>query len=98
MSDKYIARSKDVAARKLGEEMVVMAGETSSVFTLNEQATAIWEAADGVTPLRTIVETKVCQEFDVSPEVAYKDAEELVADLAAHGILLVSDQPLPSSG
>lgn len=94
MSDKYIARSKDIAARKLGDEMVVMAGETSSVFTLNEQATAIWEAADGVTPLRAIVEGQVCQEFDVSPEVAYKDAEELVTDLAGHGILLVSDQPI----
>ena len=97
MSDKYIARSGDVAARKLGEEMVVMSGETSSVFTLNEQATVIWEAVDGVTPLRAIVEGKVCQEFDVTPEVAYKDAEELVEQLAGHGILLVSDQPiLPS--
>lgn len=94
MSDKYIARSTDIAARELGDEMVIMSGETSSVFTLNEQATAIWEAADGVTPLRTIVEAKVCQEFDVSPEAAYKDAEELVTDLAGHGILVVSDQPI----
>ncbi|MGC9973689.1 MAG: PqqD family protein [Bryobacteraceae bacterium] len=98
MSDKYIARSAAIAARKLGDEMVIMSGETSSVFTLNEQATAIWEAADGVTPLRTIVETKVCQEFDVAPEVAYRDAEELVTDLARHGILLVSDQPVLPAG
>jgi hypothetical protein len=98
MSDKYIARSTTIAARKLGDEMVIMSGETSSVFTLNQQATAIWGAADGVTALRAIVETKVCQEFDVAPEVAYRDAEELVTDLARHGILLVSDQPfLPAA-
>jgi hypothetical protein len=98
MSDKYIARSTEIAARKLGEEMIIMAAETSSVFTLNEQATVIWEAADGVTPLRTIVEGRVCEEFDVPPEVAYRDAEELVTKLAGHGILLVSDQPLSPTG
>jgi len=98
MSSKYIARSKDVAARKLGEEMVVMAGETSSVFTLNEQAAAIWEAADGVTPLDTIVEEKICRAYDVTPEVAYRDAEELVEQLAGHGILMVSDQPIAPAG
>ena len=94
MSDVYIARSKDVAARRLGDETVVMSGETSSVFTLNEQATIIWEAADGVTPLREIVKGKVCEEFDVTPEVACRDAEELVEQLAAHKLLLVSDQPM----
>jgi hypothetical protein len=98
MSDKYIARSTEIAARKLGEETIVIAAETSSVFTLNEQATVIWEAADGITPLRAIVEGKVCQEFDVTPEVAYRDAEELVTKLAEHGILLVSDQPLSPAG
>jgi hypothetical protein len=98
MSDIYIARSKDVAARKLGEEMVVMAGETSSVFTLNEQATAIWEAADGVTPLDTIVEEKICGGYDVAAEVARRDAEELVEQLAGHGILMVSDQPILPTG
>ena len=94
MSEKYVARSKDIAARRLGDEMVVMAGETSSVFTLNEQATVIWEAADGVTPLRAIAEGRICEEFDVTPEVAYKDAEELVEQLAGHGILVVSDHPI----
>jgi hypothetical protein len=98
MSDKYIARSTEIAARKLGEETIIIAAETSSVFTLNEQATVIWEAADGVTPLRAIVEGRVCEEFDVTPEAAYRDAEELVTKLAGHGILLVSGQPLAPAG
>ena len=33
-------------------------------------------------------------EFDVTPEEAMRDAEELAENLASHGILLISDQPI----
>jgi phosphohistidine swiveling domain-containing protein len=95
MNDKYIARSTEIAARMLGGEMIVMSAADSSLFTLNEQATAIWEAADGVTPLRAIVDRAVCQVFDVDPEAAYHDAETFVTALASHGVLLLSDSPIP---
>ncbi len=95
MKDVYIGRSTEIAARMLGGEMIVMSAADSGLFTLNEQATAIWEAADGVTPLRAIVDRAVCQVFDVDPEVAYRDAETFVAELASHGVLLVSDSPIP---
>jgi hypothetical protein len=94
MSDKYIAQSKAIAARMLGGEMIVMSAENSTLFNLNEQATVIWNAADGVTPLRNIVEQRICAEFDVTPDVAYQDAESFVHELAEHGILLTSEQPI----
>ncbi|HVP50743.1 MAG TPA: PqqD family protein [Terriglobales bacterium] len=94
MMPKYIAHSSAIAARKLGEEMIIMSAVDSTLFTLNPVATAIWQAADGRTPLSDIVATAVCSEFDVSPEIAYRDAEELVEQLAGHGILLVSDHPI----
>jgi hypothetical protein len=94
MSPLYIARIKEVAARKLGEEMMIMSALDSTLFSLNDTASAIWQAADGSTPLDEIVKRKVCAEFDVTPEEALKDAEDLVKELAAHGILLVSDQPI----
>jgi len=94
MNPKYVARSSAIAARKLGEEMIVMSAVNSTLFTLNEVATVIWQAADGKTPLADIVEGTVCREFDVAPELAYQDAEALVAELAGHGILLVSEQPI----
>ena len=93
MSETYIARSSTVAARMLAGEMMVMNSADSKFFTLNEVASAIWLAADGRTPLRTIVSNTICEQFDVNPEQALTDAENLVADLAAHGILLVADQP-----
>ena len=55
MSESYIARSSTIAARMLAGEMMVMNSADSTFFTLNEVATAIWQAADGRTPLREIV-------------------------------------------
>jgi Coenzyme PQQ synthesis protein D (PqqD) len=94
MPEMYIARSSAIAARMLAGEMMVMNSMDSTFFTLNEVATAIWQAADGSTPLREIVEQRICPQFDVGSEQAQADAEEFVRELSQHGILLVSDHPL----
>ena len=94
MSPVYIARTKEVAARMLGGEMMIMSALDSTLFSLNETASAIWQAADGSTPLAEIVARVVCAEFEVAPGEALQDAETFVRELAAHGILLVSDQPI----
>ena len=93
MTERYITRSTAIAARMLGGEMMVMSAVDSTFFTLNEVATAIWQAADGQTPLSEIVEHVVCTQFDVEPTVARSDAEQFVEELSKHGILLVSDHP-----
>jgi hypothetical protein len=90
----YVARSPRIAARILGEEMLVMSAQGSTLFTLNPTATILWQAADGATPLDEIVEHRICSEFEVKPEEAMRDAEALAEDLAKHGILLVSEQPI----
>ncbi|MBI1739997.1 MAG: PqqD family protein [Acidobacteriales bacterium] len=94
MSETYIARSSAIAARMLAGEMMVMNSMDSTFFTLNQVATAIWQAADGRTPLREIVRSQICEQFDIDPEQAQTDAAQFVADLSQHGILLVSDQPM----
>lgn len=90
----YIARGTDIAARRFGDEVMVMSGKDSELFSLNETASLLWQAADGVTPLAQIVEQKLCTVFDVDAETALRDAAELAAQLAEHGILRVSDHPL----
>jgi hypothetical protein len=90
----YVARSSRIAARMLGEEMLVMSGRDSTLFTLNPTATILWQAADGATPLDEIVERRICPQFDVEPAQALRDAEDLAEGLAQHGILLVSEQPI----
>lgn len=95
MNEKcYIARSSKIAARMMGDEMMIMLAPDSTLFTLNEVASVIFNAADGTTPLEVIVAERVCSEFDVELEAALKDAEQVVKELAGHGVLLVSDEPI----
>jgi hypothetical protein len=94
MSATYIARSTAVAARRLGDEMVVMSALDSTLFSLSDVAAVLWEAADGRTPLDRIVRERVCSAFEVDEATALRDAEEFATALAAHGILLVSAQPI----
>ncbi|HEY2544906.1 MAG TPA: PqqD family protein [Candidatus Acidoferrum sp.] len=95
MSEKcYVGRSSKIAARMLGDEMMIMVAPDSTVFTLNEVASVLFNAADGTTPLEEIVAERVCSEFDVELEVALKDAESVVKELAGRGVLLVSDEPI----
>jgi len=98
MSEKYIKPSRDIAARMLADEMVIMSVKDSRVFSLNPTASAIWSAADGATPLREIVARKVVAEFDVDADTAYRDAIELVEELAQEGILLLADEPIAEEG
>jgi hypothetical protein len=97
MPAKYIARSSAIAARMLGGEMMVMSAADSTLFTLNEVATVIWQAADGRTPLSQIVEETVCRQFDIEPRIAYQDAQDFINELAKHGVLVISDQPIANS-
>lgn len=96
MTDTFIARSPAIAARVMGGEMMIMSAVDSMFFSLNEVATVIFQAADGQTPLAEIIEKRVCKEFEVEPEEARRDAEHFVTELSKHGILLVSDKPIPA--
>jgi hypothetical protein len=77
--------------------MMIMSAVDSTFFTLNEVATAIWQAADGRTPLSNIVTGKICREFEVDPDQARRDVEQFVTELSQHGILLLSEQPITNS-
>jgi Coenzyme PQQ synthesis protein D (PqqD) len=96
--ERYIARATNIAARMIGGEIMIMPGSDSSLFSLNATASVLWQAADGVTPLSTIVKQRICAAFDVDPAEALRDAQELAEALAAYGILRLSDSPLPDSG
>jgi coenzyme PQQ synthesis protein D (PqqD) len=94
MSKLYVARDARSAVRVLDGEAMVMSGRDSTLFSLNRTATLIWQAADGQTPLEEIVERRVCQEFEVEFTSALQDAENLARELAGHGILQISNEPI----
>ena len=91
---QYVARSTRVAARMVGDEMMIMSGRDSTLFVLNGTAALIWDAADGLTPLEEIVARQICAKFDVEPSTALQDAAEVVEQLAGHGILRLSNAPI----
>lgn len=93
----YPARSTQIAARKLGDEMMIISAVDSTLFTLNETATIVWEAADGSFSLDEIVATKICLRFDVGLGDALQDAEECVRKLADHGLLFLAKEPLAAA-
>src|SRR5580704_7107416 len=94
----YIARSRQIAARELDGEMMIMSPRDSTLFNLNELGTMIWRAADGATSVEQIVAQKICAEYDVEPSEALRDAESFVRELSAHGILLLSEHPIAAPG
>jgi hypothetical protein len=90
----YLTQSPDTAARTIGDDTLIMSTLDSTVFVLNSVGTAIWNAADGATPLSRIVQDRVCGDFEVTNEQAFADAKEFVDQLAEHGILSISDAPI----
>ena len=94
MSETFVRRGPKTASRMIGGEMVVLSIIDSSLFNLNAIASLLWQAADGRTPLRTIVEQQIVAQFEVDTETAYRDALELVQELGQRGILEIAGQPL----
>ncbi len=76
---------------------MIMSAADSTFFMLNEAATRIWQAADGITPLSEIIAKSICAEFDIDVETATRDAEDFVERLSRHGVLMCSEQPIVRS-
>ena len=94
-TQRYVSRATNIAARMIDGEMMIMSGADSSLYSLNETASILWQAADGVTPLAQIVERHICADYAVDPATALRDAEELSEELARQGIFQISDAPIP---
>lgn len=75
-----------------------MSGIDSSLYSLNETASILWQAADGQTSLAQIVERDICTVYDVDPATALRDAEEVAEALARQGILQIADSPSSDAG
>jgi hypothetical protein len=93
---RYVARAANVAARMIGGEMMIMSGRDSSLFSLNETASTLWQAADGMTPMDQIA-LAICREFEIDEGTALRDLQEVAEALARHGILVLSDAPVPAA-
>jgi hypothetical protein len=94
MNHLFVARGERLAARKVAGEMVILSADDSSLFVLNGVGTAIWEAADGGTPLTTIVEDIVCRQYAIDVDTALRDTLVFVSALEEQGLMRTSETAL----
>jgi hypothetical protein len=85
-------QSGEVVARQVGSEWILVPIRRSPdsldfVYTLDEVAAFVWELIDGKHSIDEIV-TRLSAEFDVDYDIAIRDVESLLADLAAESLIV----------
>ena len=82
----------DVICRQVGEESILVpirnnVGSLDYIYTLSPVAARIWTLLDGTRSVDQVVAT-ICDEYDVTPEQAAADVDELVSDLENVSLVL----------
>jgi hypothetical protein len=90
--ERYLTQNPQTAWRVYDGEAVILCPDDSTLNTLNAAGTLIWETADGETPVSAIV-ARICDEFEVAPEAAERDANAFIEQLCQRGLLIVSATP-----
>jgi hypothetical protein len=92
VADRYVLQNPLAAWRVYDGEAVIVSPEDSTLHTLNEVGTLVWEAADGRTSLAAIT-ARVCERYDVGPAAAERDVATFVEELRSRGLVTVLDAP-----
>lgn len=87
--------SPDVVFRRVGEEAVLVplsqnVGNLDWVYTLSPVAARVWQLLDGARPTGDLVAV-VCEEYDVEPDVATADVNELLSSLSEAGLIVKAE-------
>ena len=88
----YIRQNPDTPARTIDGEAIVITPADSTLHTLNDTATFIWDRADGTRTLEAIA-AEMVDEFEVDTDTLRKDALAFVEEAVKRGLLLTSDDP-----
>lgn len=96
MWTRYIAQNPDTPARTIDGEAIVITPHDSTLHTLNETATFIWDRADGTRTLEDIAR-EMAGEFDVAEEVLREDALAFVEEAVSKGLMHATEGPSPTA-
>jgi len=89
MLDKILARDENVAWRIIDGEAIILSAEDSSVHSLDEVGTKIWELADGKKTVKEIIEA-LHEEYDVEFDQLKQDVLDFITELQKKEKSLVS--------
>lgn len=74
-----------------GEKVIIATGienlDFSNMITLNESAAYLWETTGDEPLTAQLLAALLCKEYDVTPDVALRDSEALLADWQTKGIV-----------
>ncbi|VAX07156.1 hypothetical protein MNBD_GAMMA26-1432 [hydrothermal vent metagenome] len=91
MSDKYQTQENLVVREIVGETLIVpISGKLANMeqlFSLNPVGASIWKLLDGKLTLAEIC-TDLLDNFDVQPDTAYEDLNQLVLDLLKADLII----------
>jgi hypothetical protein len=87
-----LTRNPEVAFREVDGETVMLSVETGKYYGLNTVATRIWALLAQPMTVDEICAVIVA-EFEVDDETCRRDVLELAGQLAADGLVKVSDAP-----
>lgn len=84
-------QAPNIVARRLGEETLLVPvkgnlADMRQVFTLNATAEAVWQALAAPLDLDGIV-ARLCEAFHVEEATARADAQELLEQMSARGLV-----------
>jgi len=92
IEERYLLQNGQAAWRIYDGEAVIVSPEDSTLHTLNEVGTLVWEAADGRTAFGDIV-ARICARYDVEARAAARDLEAFVEQLRERGLITVLAAP-----
>ena len=95
------AEGRSFVTRRIASETIVVpvtgdVADLDAVYTLNEVGSFIWHLIDGRQSAQAIAEA-VSAEYDVAPEQAALDVDELLTALEAKGLARPSVEPVRST-
>jgi hypothetical protein len=83
-----LRRAADVAARRLGDEIVLVNLRTNLIFELNRTGARLWELlADGCDRLE--IERRMMEEFDVGRDALRGEIDGILSSLGEAGLVTV---------
>jgi hypothetical protein len=89
--DRVPRRHPEAVAQPVRGATALLNVRTEEYFSLNEVGARVWALIDGQRPLADIVAT-LQSEYDVDEAELRADVEELLADLAASGLITWADE------
>lgn len=88
----YVKQNPDTPARTIDGEAIVITPHDSTLHTLNDTGTFIWDRADGTRTLEQIAQ-EMLAEFEVDEAELRQDAIAFVEEAVQRGLMLVAERP-----